>query len=272
MTERSPAAQLAAVRQNPRRSNRMLTLEEALPQVRNSVCALMRIFRAEEDIGQVESESQELRLGVSFAGTAWCIVENSLVVSAFHVLNGGKERNPEDRFHIFSVPDNGPFAYHFPVVSFPHEDGKSDLAILELGNPTQGDHVIPAVPITFKRPADGSHVLTIGFPSPEIASANVSPNGDYLGGQFFLKAHANEGVVAAQYEFLESWFYEFNVGWHHGESGGPVISLDTTPAVFSIMQHYRNVHSPHGILPGPHRGISLEAMKVSLLEFGAKEV
>jgi hypothetical protein len=64
-------------------------------------------------------------------------------------------------------------------------------------------------------------------------------------------------------------FYELNVGWHHGESGGPIFTLEEVPAVFSIMQHYRNIQAPHGIIPGPHRGRSLSAIQKNLTDLGA---
>jgi len=65
-------------------------------------------------------------------------------------------------------------------------------------------------------------------------------------------------------------FYELNVGWHHGESGGPIFTLEAElPAVFSIMPHYKNIQAPHGIIPGPHRGRSLSAIEKKLTELGA---
>ncbi len=64
--------------------------------------------------------------------------------------------------------------------------------------------------------------------------------------------------------------YELNVGWHHGESGGPITTIDDPPTVFSVMQHYRNVQAPQGIVAGPHRGRALEAIQTDLTSFGAK--
>ena len=251
----------------------MSTIAAALPKTRNSVCALMRVVRhAKKKRRRQGAPSQEIQVALTFVGTAWCIVESRILVTAHHVLNSGKPRDPNDRFYAFSVPDNGPKAFHFPVAGFLFEDPKSDTAILEIGEPAEKGQRVPPVTVTFSRPPDGTHVLTIGYPAPEIAGANVSPAGEFLGGgQFFLKSHANEGVVAAQYEINDGWYYEFNVGWHHGESGGPVIILGEERAVFSIMQHYRNVKTPHGVFPGPHRGIAIEVIKGALLDAGARE-
>ena len=93
-----------------------------------------------------------------------------------------------------------------------------------------------------------------------------------MGGQFFLKSHANEGIVAAQYELGGNQMYELNVGWHHGESGGPIATASSSPVVFSLMQHYRNVQSPHGIVAGPHRGVALSCIANELTELGIAAV
>ena len=65
--------------------------------------------------------------------------------------------------------------------------------------------------------------------------------------------------------------YEFNVGWHHGESGGPVCRAEPL-AAFTVMQHYRNVQGPHGVVAGPHRGVSLEVIRQELEDLGAAVV
>ena len=112
--------------------------------------------------------------------------------------------------------------------------------------------------------------MTYGFPAPQIASAKVDESGNWQGGNFFLKSHANDGIVSARYDLDGILFYELNVGWHHGESGGPIFTLEEErPAVFSVMQHYRNIQAPHGIVPGPHRGKSLTSIKNQLVELGA---
>lgn len=189
-------------------------------------------------------------------------------MTAHHVLNGGKPRDPNDRFHAFIVPDNGPTAYDFPVSSFILEDATSDFAILELGAQTAHGQVIPPAPITFRSLPDGTRVLTYGFPSPRIAKAQIDENGNWRGGEFFLKAHANEGIIAGQFEIDGVWWYELNVGWHHGESGGPICCIEPI-AVFAVMQQYRNIQTPHGIMAGPHTGRSLVSVERNLREIGA---
>jgi hypothetical protein len=158
---------------------------------------------------------------------------------------------------------------NFPVIAFPIERVDLDLAVIEIGPcATQGVH-LPAVPVSFTPQADGTRVLTIGFPAPEVVGLNIDPQGNYLGGQFFLKSHANEGIVSAQYLIGPLRVYEFNVGWHHGESGGPVVRLDDPAAAFTVMQQYRNIKSPHGIVAGPHRGCALSALQKDLSRLGA---
>jgi hypothetical protein len=208
------------------------------------------------------------RFKASVAGSAFCVVGNHYLLTANHVLNGGEPRTIEDRFHAFIVPQNGDHFFHFPVVGFPMERADLDIAILEIGPcATAGVH-IPAIPVSFLHQADGNRVVTVGYPAPEIVALNVDPQGNFLGGQFFLKSHANEGIVSAQYVVGGVRMYELNVGWHHGESGGPIISLDDPPAAFSLMQHYRNIKSPYGMVAGPHRGCVLSVIQQELTALG----
>ncbi|MGB9235811.1 MAG: hypothetical protein WCC04_15485 [Terriglobales bacterium] len=166
------------------------------------------------------------------------------------------------------MPQNDVVAHHFPVASFPIERADLDMAVLEVGpGATAGVH-LPAIPVSFNDQVDGSRVLTVGFPSPEIAALSVDPQGSYLGAQFFLKSHANEGIVSAHYAAEGVQFYELNVGWHLGESGGPIVSLNDPLAAFSLMQHYRNIMSPHGVVAGPHRGRALSAIQQELTALG----
>ena len=244
-----------------------------IARIRESTCAVMRVTRKEKKRRKKGKTEREVEVSLSFVGTAWCIVENQLLVTAHHVFNGGRPRNPEHRFYVFSVPGNGPKAFRFPVTGFPLEDPKTDVAVLRIGDPPREGIEIPALPLALGHPPDGTTVLTVGYPAPEISSASVTPAGELRGGgQFFLKSHANQGIVSAQYELDDGWYFEFNVGWHHGESGGPVVRLEPEPAVFSIMQHYRDVQSPHGVLPGPRRGISLAVVGDRLRELGARIV
>jgi hypothetical protein len=155
------------------------------------------------------------------------------------------------------------------VVSFPVERSDLDIAVLELGPCSNPGVHLSALPVSFSPQTDGAEVLTMGFPAPEVAGLNADPQGNFLGGQFFLKSHANEGIVAAQYILAGTLpFYELNVGWHHGESGGPITTPADQPVAFSLMQHYRNVQGPHGVLAGPRRGVALSAVQNELTGLG----
>ncbi len=88
------------------------------------------------------------------------------------------------------------------------------------------------------------------------------------GGRFFLKGHGNEGIVAAQYDLNGVWHFEFNVGWHHGEGGGPVLQHEPL-AGFAVMQYYRNIQSPHGEVARPHCGRALDAIQQQLIACNA---
>jgi hypothetical protein len=237
-----------------------MSLISAIATVRESVVAVFR-FRVVQP-GQVNGGW----------GSGFCVVADRYVITAFHVLNGGQPRDPQDKFLVFVVPGNGDPAFHFPVVGFPVERADLDLAVLEIGPcATQGVH-IPALPVSFTAQPDGTRVITIGFPEPGIAGLNIDAQGNYRRGQFFLKSHANEGILSAQYLLGTLLMYEFNVGWHNGESGGPVVRLDDSVAAFTVMQEYRNINTPHGIVPGPHRGRALSAIQQDLLGLGATVV
>lgn len=244
----------------------MENIAHLVPKVRDSVCAILRIVKQTKNRGMKKPPITEFRL--SFAGTAWCIVADRFLVTAYHVLNGGKSRDSADLFYAFIVPGNGPSGFHFPVIGFPVEDQTTDLAVVELGPPATAGQQIPPIAVTLARPSDGTSVLTYGFPAPVIVGANLAADGKFLGGTFFLKGHANEGIVAAQYEVDSAWHFEFNVGWHHGESGGPVVQSESL-AVFAVMQHYRNIQAPQGTVAGPHRGRSLDKIMDRLAGLGA---
>jgi hypothetical protein len=167
------------------------------------------------------------------------------------------------------VPGNGDPVHAFPVVAFPVERPNEDLAVIEIGPcETQGIR-LPALPVSFTGQPDGERVLTVGFPQPEVKNLNIDPQGNLSGGQFFLKSHANEGILSAQYQLGASLVYEFNVGWYNGESGGPVVRIDDPMAAISIMQQYRNIKTPHTTIPGPHRGLALSAIQADLTTLGA---
>ncbi len=230
---------------------------QAIATVRNAVCAVLRIHPLQG--GQVHT---------SMVGTAWCIVENRYLVTAHHIFNGGQRRDSNDRFFVFSVPQNDLQVFHVPVVTFPLEDPSNDMAIIEIDPSGNPNFSISSVPVTFRAHQDGEKVLTFGFPAPKVSQTKIDQNLNWLEGNLFLKGHANEGIISGQFEIQGQLIYELNVGWHQGESGGPIVSLDPI-AAFSIMQQYRKVSTPHGIVPGPHQGRTLNLIKNSLQQLGA---
>ena len=232
-------------------------LVRAIASLRPSVAAILRLRPA----GPTQCSA-------TLGGSAFCVVTDRYLVTAFHVLNGGQPRDVHDRFVAFVVPDNGEAAFHFPVTGFPVERADVDIAVLEIGPTSASGLTIPAVALSFDRWPDGARVVTVGYPSPEIAGLAVDPHGTFLGGQFFLKSHANEGIVSAQYDIAGTPVYELNIGWHNGESGGPIATMSDPPRVFSLMQHYRNVQTPHGTMAGPHRGCALSAIRRDLAALG----
>lgn len=248
----------------------MTNLITTIPLLRNSAVAVLRIHILQHERIK-NGKTRPAKFQLNF-GSGFCILADRYIATAFHVLNGGQPRSTTDRYYVFTVPNNDDQAFHFPVISFPIERPDHDLAVLEIGPCTTDGIHISAIPVTFSPKSDGSHVVTIGFPAPEIQGVNIDPQGNYFGGQFFLKSHANEGIVSAQYSLGNVRVYELNVGWHHGESGGLIASFDDPVAVFSIMQQYRNVQSPHGIVAGPHRGVSLGVIEQELLGLGIKGI
>lgn len=245
-----------------------MDLVAAIPVVRKSVVAIFRYRLVRpETTKKGKVRPAEYKVGW---GSGFCIVSDRYVVTAFHVLNDGQRRNPSDRFVAFVVPGNDDPAYHFPVTGFPVERPDLDLVVLEIGQCATAGIQLPAVPVTFAAQQDGSRVLTVGFPAPEISRLNIDSQGNYIGGQFFLKSHANEGILSSQYLLGQLQMYEFNVGWHHGESGGPVLRLDDPVAAFTVMQQYRNIESPHGVVAGPHRGCALSAIRQDIERLGAQ--
>lgn len=245
----------------------MSDLTSAIAVIRRSVVALLRIRLSAPD-GGGDGKGLPARFEASLGGSAFCIVADRYLVTAFHVLNGGLARQAGDRFYAFLVPDNGDAAVHFPVIGVPLERPDLDIAVLEIGPSVSGAH-IPAIPVSFEPQPDGARVVTVGYPSPAIGALNVDVTGQYRGGEFFLKSHANEGIVSSQYNVGGVRLYELNVGWHHGESGGPIATEGRAPAVFSLMQHYRNIQSPHGMVAGPHRGCALSTVRTELVELGS---
>jgi hypothetical protein len=241
-------------------------LVKPFARIRDSVCAVLKISRS---IDQSGLQPDQVRWDMSIAGTAWCIVPNRYLVTAYHVFNRGQPRNPGDKFSIFVVPGNGPRAYNTEVIGFPVERPDVDMTVIEISPPTDFPSNIPSMNVTLDRPKDGEKVLTYGFPAPQIYQGNVDINGIWRGGNLFLLANANEGIVAGQFEVNKLVTYELNVGWHHGESGGPIIRLKSG-AAFSIMQRYRNIQTQHGTMAGPHQGNALSAIEGDLRALGAR--
>jgi hypothetical protein len=249
----------------------MSDLSSAIQQTGDAVAAILRLHTVKPATGK-KGKAKPTKMVASFAASAFCIVENRILLTAYHVFNNGKPRDPKDKFYAFVAPQNGPQAYHFPVVGYPFESLDLDMAIIEVGACATAGVKLSALPVTLEAQPDGSRVLTIGFPAPVIAAINVDQNGGYIGGEMFLKSHANEGIVSAQYQQDSVDFYELNVGWHHGESGGPIVRLNDPVAAFSLMQHYRNIKAPHGVVAGPHRGRALKEIEQALIAVGASIV
>jgi len=249
----------------------MSDLITAIPTIRESVAAILRLHVVKPEKVK-KGEVRTPQIGAALVGSAFCVVENKYLMTAYHIFNDGKPRDPQDKFYAFIVPGNGDPAYHFPVISFPLEKPDFDMAILEVGPCATAGQRIPSILVSFSQQADGSRVITVGFPAPEISKLSLDQQGNYQGGQFFLKSHADEGIVSSRYILGGILVYELNVGWHHGESGGPIVALTDPPAAFSLMQHYRNIKSPHGVVAGPHRGYALSMIQQELTNIGVSSV
>ena len=242
----------------------MADLPGAIDSVRDAVCALLRISPAEEPG----------KFHLAIVGTTWCITPGRVFLTAHHVLNAGNPRDATHRFHVLSAPGNGHALYHWPVSGFLLEDAARDLVLLEAPVPADRKIDVPAIPIAIAAPRDGTPVLTYGCPAPGIAGATVSEEGNLTAIRTILFTHANTGIVAAQYKASPSTdlLFEFSVGWHHGESGGPVLRLEPEVAAFAVMQHYRNIQGPHGTMAGPRRGLALASIRQELESAGASLV
>ncbi|HEX5314770.1 MAG TPA: serine protease [Gammaproteobacteria bacterium] len=237
---------------------------DVIPRLRESVVAILRLHpnarsHAKKDGGTFEG---------SIVGTAFCVLANRYLLTAHHILAGGAKRLERDRFVAFAVPRNGRDAVHFPVTGFPLERPDLDFAVLAIEPGATAGFALPALALGFEEERDGAAVLSLGFPAPKVVKLGVDPAGNYRGGEFFLKSHANTGIVSAFYTVGGIPFYELNIGWHHGESGGPIVTLSDPPVAFSMMQHYRNIQSPHGVMAGPHRGRSFAPIRDELAALG----
>ena len=242
----------------------MRDLSDAIGSVRDAVGALLRISPAAEPG----------KFNLAIVGTTWCVTPGRVFVTAHHVLNDKNSRDPTHRFHVLSAPGNGHALFHWPVSQFLLEDATRDLVLLEAPVPADRRIEVPAIPIAVTAPRDGTPVLTYGCPAPGIAAATVSEQGDLTAIRTILFTHASTGIVAAQYKMSPSTdlLFEFSVGWHHGESGGPVLRLEPEVAAFAVMQHYRNIQGPHGTMAGPRRGLALASIRDDLESAGASLV
>ncbi|MEF9437673.1 MAG: hypothetical protein L0922_02585, partial [Candidatus Mariimomonas ferrooxydans] len=143
----------------------MPNILQAISDIRDSVVAVLRVHMS-KPAKQKKGKIRPPQFQISFVGTAWCIVDNKYMVTAYHIFNGGKSRIKSDKFYVFTVPQNGPKAFHFPVTNYILEDANSDMAIFEVGPSPVPDVTIKSCPITLKTQVDGSRALTYGFPAP----------------------------------------------------------------------------------------------------------
>ena len=231
----------------------------AVASIRDGVGALLRISP-----GQV---AEQFQLGI--VGTTWCVSDRGFFVTAHHVLNEAKPRDPAHKYYVLRAPGNGHALQFWPVAGFQLEDAARDLVLLHA--PIPAGVAVPSISVALTAPVDGAAVLTYGCPAPVITGGRVSPQGDLTGIQTVLFTHANTGIVAAQYQAapLPDVIFEFSVAWHHGESGGPVLVLEPNVGAIAVMQHYRNIQGPHGTMAGPRRGLALASIQPALTAIGA---
>jgi hypothetical protein len=234
----------------------------AIARIRRSACAILRI-RPKVTAPNVSTTGPPgFELG--FVGSGACIVRNRYILTAFHVFNNNQPRDPRDKFVVFTLTDDNLVAFHCPVIGVPLEHAAHDLAVLELGMPVDARFSLDPLPLSLETVPEGTEVITYGFPAPVVKGANLSPNGDFLGGgNFFLKGHANTGIVSAQYDLHGAMNYAFNVDWVHGESGGIVCDLEDM-RLFTVMQSYRTIATPTGVMAGPRMGRGFQGIAAEL--------
>lgn len=234
----------------------------AIARVRRSACAILRIRR--KSIAPNVSTTGPAGFELGFVGSGACIARDRYILTAFHIFNNAQPRDPGDKFVVFTLTDDNLVAFHCPVIGVPLEHVAHDLAVLELGSPADPRFSLEPLPLSFDVVAEGTEVITYGFPAPVVKGANLGPNGDFLGGgNFFLKGHANTGIVSAQYDLHGAMNYAFNVDWVHGESGGIVCDLDGT-RLFTVMQSYRTIATPTGVMAGPRMGRGFQGIAKDL--------
>ena len=234
----------------------------AIAHIRRSACAILRV-RAKRNVSSTDPALVP-RFEMGFVGSGVCIVEKKYVLTAQHIFNGGQARDVNDKFVVFTLTENNLQAFHCAVIGFPIEHATHDLAVMELGKPVDARFVLEPLPISMDTFVEGSEVVTYGFPSPVVTGANLDAEGNFLGGgNFFLKGHANTGIVSACYDLQGAIHYAFNVDWVHGESGGIVCDLATLH-LFTIMQSYRTIGTPNGVMAGPRLGRGFQSIAKEL--------
>jgi hypothetical protein len=240
---------------------------DAVVPARNATVALLRISQSKGTTKRGKTKASKHEGAV--VGSAVCVVAGRYLVTAHHVLNSGLARRDSDRFFALVVRDNGAAIRSFPVTRFVLEDVSCDLAVLEIAGAQPAD--LSALPVCSSPVYDGTPVLAMGFPSPPIADLETDDDGKFISANMLLKSHALNGIVSAQYPDRRNHeIFEFNMAWHHGQSGGPVSRVEPPVAVFSVMQDYRPLQGPRGgAMAGPYQGRSLKTIEAVLRELGA---
>lgn len=246
-------------------------LKGAIATIRPAVTAVMRLQTTLQ--GTSPDGTLNWRYDATF-GSGVCVARNRYVLTVAHNLGLDGIRNPKEKIFVLAVPNNGTEFSAFPVNGVPLDMPELDFAVLEIGPAIFGSVELSSTPVSFQAQDDGSRVLTLGFPGVVVSEMRLDSTGNFMGGAFFLRSHANEGIIAANYLDGPNGrpMYEFNVGWHHGESGGPVTTCTDNPAVITLMQDYRNIQSPHGVQAGPRRGRSLAIIEKELRALGVDTV
>jgi hypothetical protein len=120
----------------------MADLKVAIPKLRESVAAILRLRMTKPEAAR-KGKPRPAQFECGW-GSAFSVVSDKYLVTAFHVLNGGKPRDPSAKFYALVVPGNGDPFFTFPVVAFPVERQDFDMAILEIGPcSTAGIHLPP---------------------------------------------------------------------------------------------------------------------------------
>jgi Trypsin-like peptidase domain len=247
----------------------MMELKTVIATARRSVVAIMKVHPNGKKDG-----AGNLQFDVGIVGTAFCVVSNKSYVTAHHVLNGGKPREAGDKFFVFRSQQRVGTIAHFPITHFHLEDAASDIAIFDAATPPGVGIDITSLPVCDGLQEDGTAVLTYGFPAPLVMAGSLDLTGNWVGGKVMIVGNANIGIVAGSEldAATNNLIYHFNVGWHNGESGGPVALLDPL-AVIAIMQANRDIVTQRGdTVRGPRIGRALSWVKAYLQAVGASFV